>query len=203
MPPGRSPEKTSPLASAIAASEAKCSIWTGSTVVTSATSGRTCATSGTISRGWFMPISKTAKRLSAGIRASVSGTPQWLLYEATEACVGPCADSTWRSASFVPVLPTEPVTATICAAVRSRAARPRRVIASRTGSGPSPGTASTEPSNAAARSAATTAAPAPLSRAARTKSCPSLASPLMAKNRSPGWSVRVSMEAPVTPPRAP
>jgi hypothetical protein len=29
--------------------------------------------------GWFMPISITAKSVSRGIRASVSGTPQWLL----------------------------------------------------------------------------------------------------------------------------
>ena len=35
--------------------------------------------SGAISPGWFMPISITAKSVSAGIRASVSGTPQWLL----------------------------------------------------------------------------------------------------------------------------
>ena len=58
-PPARSPEKISPLASAMAASEAKCSIWTGSTVVISATSGRTWAVSGTISAAWFMPISNT------------------------------------------------------------------------------------------------------------------------------------------------
>jgi hypothetical protein len=35
--------------------------------------------SGSISPGWFMPISMMAKSVSAGIRASVSGTPQWLL----------------------------------------------------------------------------------------------------------------------------
>ena len=58
-PPGSSPEKISPLASAMAEIEAKCSIWTGSTVVISAMSGRTCAVSGTISAGWFMPISNT------------------------------------------------------------------------------------------------------------------------------------------------
>ena len=49
----------------------------------------------------------------------------------------------------------------------------------------------------AARSAATTAAAAPLASAAGTKSWPSRASPLMAKNRSPGSRVRVSIEAPV------
>ncbi len=35
--------------------------------------------SGAISPGWFMPISITAKAVSAGIRASVSGTPQWFV----------------------------------------------------------------------------------------------------------------------------
>ena len=63
----------------MAESEWKCSIWTGSTVVIRATSGRTIAVSGRISAPWFMPISNTPKRLSAGIRARVSGTPQWLL----------------------------------------------------------------------------------------------------------------------------
>ena len=42
----------------------------------------------------------------------------------------------------------------------------------------------------------TTAAPAPRPRASATKSWPSRVSPRMAKNRSPGWSVRVSIEAP-------
>ena len=34
---------------------------------------------GVISPGWFMPISAMAKRVAFGMRASVSGTPQWLL----------------------------------------------------------------------------------------------------------------------------
>ena len=54
-------------------------MWTGSTVVTTATCGRTMPVSGTISPAWFMPISNTPKALSRGMRASVSGTPQWLL----------------------------------------------------------------------------------------------------------------------------
>ena len=49
---------------------------TGAIVVTSATCGRAMATSGVISPAWFMPISNTAKAASAGMRASVSGTPQ-------------------------------------------------------------------------------------------------------------------------------
>ena len=46
---------------------------------TIATCGRASAASGAISPGAFMPISITAKSASAGRRASVSGTPQWLL----------------------------------------------------------------------------------------------------------------------------
>jgi hypothetical protein len=37
------------------------------------------ARQGTISPGWFMPISKTARSVSRGMRARVSGTPMWLL----------------------------------------------------------------------------------------------------------------------------
>ena len=59
VPPVLNPEKISPLASAMAESEAKCSICTGSTVVISAMSGRTMAVNGTISPGWFIPISNT------------------------------------------------------------------------------------------------------------------------------------------------
>ena len=45
-------------------------------VVISAACGRTMRTSGVISPGWFMPISNTPNRAPAGMRASVSGTPQ-------------------------------------------------------------------------------------------------------------------------------
>ncbi len=79
MPPGPTPEKISALASAIASIEPRFSICTGAIVVMSATCGRTKPTSGVISPAWFMPISNTAKAASAGMRASVSGTPQWLL----------------------------------------------------------------------------------------------------------------------------
>jgi UDP-N-acetylmuramoyl-tripeptide--D-alanyl-D-alanine ligase len=48
-------------------------------VVTTAACGRTIRVSGTISSAWFMPISKTARSVSRGMRASVSGTPMWLL----------------------------------------------------------------------------------------------------------------------------
>jgi len=41
--------------------------------------GATNSDSGVISSAWFMPISKTARSVSAGMRASVRGTPIWLL----------------------------------------------------------------------------------------------------------------------------
>ena len=77
---------------------------------------------------------------------------------------------------------------------------PRRRIASSTSGTTRSGPAS---ANSAARSSATTAAAAPLASASRTKSWPSRTSPLMAKNRSPGSSVRVSIETPVAPRQAP
>ena len=52
---------------------------TGPTAVITATSGATMRTSGVISSAWFMPISNTARSVSLGIRAKVSGTPMWLL----------------------------------------------------------------------------------------------------------------------------
>ena len=89
VPPGSSPRKISALASAIASTLLKYSRCTGSTVVTMAMCGRTSFVSGVISPAWFMPISNTPKRPPAGIRASVSGTPQWLLNDFSAACVGP------------------------------------------------------------------------------------------------------------------
>ena len=66
----------------------KCARWTASTVVTIATCGRHHASpADVISPAWFMPISKMPKRASAGMRASVSGTPQWLLNDFSAACV--------------------------------------------------------------------------------------------------------------------
>jgi hypothetical protein len=47
--------------------------------VITATWGRTSFTSERISPAWFMPISNTPNDASTGMRASDSGTPQWLL----------------------------------------------------------------------------------------------------------------------------
>jgi hypothetical protein len=51
----------------------------GAMVVTTATSGRTCPVSTSISPAWFMPISNTPNFARDGIRARLSGTPTWLL----------------------------------------------------------------------------------------------------------------------------
>ena len=99
-------------------------MWTASTLVMMAMSGRTMRVSGVISPAWFMPISKTPNWLDAGMRASVSGTPMWLLKLFGGAWVRPSRARTWASASLVEVLPMEPVTARIFAAVRARATMP-------------------------------------------------------------------------------
>ena len=62
-----------------ASPSAKFSMCAGPTVVTATACGRTMRDSGVISPAWFMPISKTARSVSRGMRASVSGTPMWLL----------------------------------------------------------------------------------------------------------------------------
>ena len=49
------------------------------TVVISATCGRAMRDRGAISPGLLIPISMMAKSVSWGMRAKVSGTPQWLL----------------------------------------------------------------------------------------------------------------------------
>jgi hypothetical protein len=54
-------------------------MWTGAIAVMTAMCGRTCTVNAAISPAWFMPISNTPKRLRAGIRARLSGTPTWLL----------------------------------------------------------------------------------------------------------------------------
>ena len=79
MPPGTRPWKISALASAISSTDENCARCTGSTVVMTATCGRTIWVSGVISPAWFMPISNTPNCVAFGMRASVSGTPQWLL----------------------------------------------------------------------------------------------------------------------------
>ena len=105
------------------------------------------------------------------MRASVSGTPQWLLNDCAEACILPPRDSTWRSASLVVVLPAEPVTAMILAFERARAATPRSSSAASTSSTTIIGASSAE--RAALRGFDDDRTPAPALIAAVAKSCPS------------------------------
>ena len=80
VPPGSSPWKISPLASAIASSLAKNSRCAGAIVVTMATCGRTSRVSAASSPAWFMPISNTPNCVVARHpRQADSGTPVWLL----------------------------------------------------------------------------------------------------------------------------
>ena len=78
-PPGSSPAKIEAFSRAIPWMFRNAAMCTAATVVIIATCGRASRDSGAISPGAFMPISITAKSASAGIRAKVSGTPQWLL----------------------------------------------------------------------------------------------------------------------------
>ena len=100
-----------------------------------------------------------------------------------------------RSISLVPVLPTLPVTATMRALLRARAARPIPSSARRGSSTRSNAPLEPEPLRAYLRE--TMAAAAPALNAAGTNSWPSRAS-FRATNTSPGSRLRVSMEKPVT-----
>ena len=90
--------------------------------VTIAAWGRTMRDRGSSSPDRLMPSSKMPKAESAGMRARLSGTPQWLLWLAALAWVAAWPDSARRRASLVLVLPTLPVTAMTCALARARAA---------------------------------------------------------------------------------
>ncbi len=70
-----------------------------------------------------MPISNTPNFAVAGMRAKVSGTPQWLLNDLSAACVSPIRPRQARSISLVPVLPTLPVTAMTRASGRKSRSR--------------------------------------------------------------------------------
>ena len=72
-----------------------------------------------------MPSSNTPKAELRGMRANDSGAPNWLFKLPAVAWVGACAPKVSRNISLVPVLPTDPVTATILALVRARAAWPK------------------------------------------------------------------------------
>ena len=78
-PPARNPSRIDAFSCAMPSTLAKASRCAGATVVIIATSRSAIRARGAISPGWFIPISITANSVSCGIRASVKGTPQWLL----------------------------------------------------------------------------------------------------------------------------
>ena len=158
-----------------------------------ATSNCAVRAKGPISPGWFIPISINAKSVSLGILAKVRGTPQWLLKLRTAAWTLPCTCSAARSISFVPVLPTDPVTPITLAFVLVRAAKPSATNPSNTSGTTNKGASLDTPSGRRE----TNAAPAPICNAVLTKSCPSRTS-FKATNKSPCSNSRVSIEIPPT-----
>ncbi len=191
-PPPSTPSKISALASAIASSDAKNATCAASMLVITATCGRISRVRRAISPAWFIPASNTPNRVPGAIRASDKGTPHWLFRLPALAAVAPTRASAWRIASFTPVLPAEPVTATMRAPVRARAARPSASSAAIVSSTIRRGASSASPSGRRA----TIAAAAPLSSASATKPCPSKLGPASATNRSPLATVRLSMDTP-------
>ena len=71
--------KSEDFSRAIASKLPICPKWAGAIVVIIAMSGMTIWARGRISPGWFIPISLMQNIESRGRRASVRGTPQWLL----------------------------------------------------------------------------------------------------------------------------
>ena len=196
-PPGSSPAKISALASAIASMPSKNSRCTGSTVVMIATCGRTMLDQRRDLAGMVhadLEHARSARRRAA--RQRQRHAP--MIVERRDRGMGLAlrARARARSASLVEVLPTEPVTAMTCALeprprgareiAQGRRARRRRSAAARR---------RRTASRCVARRPPRAAAPA--FSAAATKSWPSCTSPLMAKNASPGASVRLSIDMPV------
>ena len=193
VPPGSSPSKIAAFSRAMPRTSRKAARCTASTVVISATCGRASRARGAISPGAFMPISMTAKSRSAGIRARVSGTPQWLLKLFSAAWTLPWAPRAARSIS-------------LAAGLADRAGHRHHAAGEAGAGGAAEGAQGFEhvgddeegrvlghPLRAAGDQRGGGAVrPAP----AATKSWPSRAA-VSATKRSPGASERVSMETPV------
>ncbi len=184
-PPGSRPSKISALAAATPASPSgKFSVCTAPTVVMATACGATNSDKGVISSAWFIPISKTARSVSAGMRDRVNGTPIWLLKLLIAEWARPARFSPCMTIWVTLVLPTEPVTAPRLAARARLRAKTARSSKPRSTSG----TRRHGPPATGRRVKATTA---PASNAAGTKSWPSRA-PCKARKISPGWRPRLS-----------
>mmetsp|Transcript_72819 Transcript_72819/g.122014 ORF Transcript_72819/g.122014 Transcript_72819/m.122014 type:complete len:203 (+) Transcript_72819:1506-2114(+) len=190
-PPSTRPSKISAFARAMASTLSKLSECTAHTAVTTATVGRASPVSTRICPALSIPISMTACSVSRGMRARVRGTPIWLFRLPSVACVLPTTARPCASMAFVVVLPTDPVTPMTRAVARSR---PRAATARPFSACSVSCTSTWGPSTGRD----TTATP-PLRNTSPTKSWPSLFGPMIATNRSPRWTNRLSMwTVPVT-----
>jgi hypothetical protein len=183
---------------------AKNSRCTGATFDTTAQSGSAMCASAAISPAWFMPISTTATSCSASSFSSCNGSPKALFrflcdFSTLSFPCKPRAPSTSATASFVVVLPTDPVIAITRPPQCRRTIRANRCKAASTPSASASGTRSRRlrsTLSGATHPTLTTAATAPFASAAATKSCPSKRSPRTAKKSSPAATVRESIAYP-------
>src|SRR2546426_687502 len=153
-----------------------------------------------ISPAWLVPSSTTAAPCSAPRRSSVSGRPHWLLNDEAGLSTSQRVASTAAVSSLAVVLPMEPVMATTGTENFERcqaASRPRaRVVSSTRTSGTLAGGSS--------GSVWTTTQAAPRAAASARKAWPFSRWPTIAKNASPTWRVRESIDTPATgTPRSP
>ena len=142
-----------------------------------------------------MPISITAKSASAGIRASVSGTPQWLLKLFSAAWTRPCAPERRAQHLLGPGLADRSGHRDhACRANRARAGAAQRLAAPASTSG------TTSSGASGANALAARATPAPRRRPAPApppRSHARRAPPSARRRDRPARGVRVSIETPV------
>ena len=193
-PPAASAPNTVPFSRAVASGPSMnswCSRWALST---SATDGCVMVARPAISPGWFMPISTTPIRWASLRRSNVSGTPMSLLKlpRVAKAASAPrCATRMAAIISLAVVLPLLPVTA-----ISGHSKRRRQPPASAPSARRVSGTHSVGTRTRSGNTSVSTAA-APASMAASMKAWPSKRSPRSAMYRSPGRTVRESVEMPV------
>ena len=166
-----------------------CSTWTGATASSTPTVGRAMEHSTSMWPWPRAPISTTDTSVSAAAFASVSGTPNSLLNEPSDAAVTNCSARTEASRSLALVLPTDPVIPTTRSGSRRRATPARRMRAR--------ATSGTTTEVVAGPGCSTRQAGDPSATATGTKSWPSR-SPRTAANSWPGRSRRESMPTPST-----
>jgi hypothetical protein len=151
--------------------------------------------SGAISPGWFMPISITAKSVSAASAPASAARPNGCCSCARRHGCGPAAAAA-RSISLVEVLPTEPVTPHLRAASAPRAAGPAPPAPASTSGTISSGASVGTPSGTRLTSAAAPPPPAPGRRNHARRARPSAR-----RTDRPAASVRCRSRRPWPPSR--